>query len=215
MLVPETMHCPTADGRHGPPAAAGHQTSLRSPTVGRLGFLWREPSRRNRVQRDPAILRIAAYQEASLLFRESSEIGLAQLYHRRHGRPSASRKNPKSVRCKIRPSYNTSSATDRDLRGRSFLELPSDAVVRCIGHQSLPFTNVLAHEDLVGGRSLDRAIGERFKTIRNAETSVHVDPFIFDAFEAALNLFEVGQIVDLAEIRKALLRAHAKSIDVV
>src|SRR6202167_3952417 len=200
MLAPETMHCPSAYGRRGPPAAAGHQTSQRSRTGDHLDFLWREPNRRTRAQRDPATLRKVADQEASLLFRESSGIDLVPPYRRRRGRPLASRKNPKPARYKIRPSYNTRSATGRDFRGRSFLDFPSDAVVGCIGHQSLPFTNVLAHEDLIGGWSLDRPVGERFEAIRYAEAPIHVDPFIFDAFEAALNLFEVGQIVDLAKI---------------
>jgi len=78
---------------------------------------------------------------------------------------------------------------------------PDAVVVGCIGHQSLPFANILAHEELVGRRSLDRAIGQRSKR-SECQASIHVDPFVFDAFEAALDLLEVGQIVDLAEIRK-------------
>ena len=44
---------------------------------------------------------------------------------------------------------------------------------------------------------------------------MHVDPFVLQACEAALDFLEIGQVVHLAEIRKLLLGAHAQRVDVI
>ena len=42
---------------------------------------------------------------------------------------------------------------------------------------------------------------------------MHVDPLVFLCGKPALDLLEIGEIVDLAEIRELLLRAHAQRVD--
>ena len=54
-----------------------------------------------------------------------------------------------------------------------------------------------------------------FDPARNAKAAIHIDPFIFRAAKATLDLLEVGDVVDLAKVRKALLRTHAKRVDIV
>jgi hypothetical protein len=43
----------------------------------------------------------------------------------------------------------------------------------------------------------------------NAEPAMHVDPLVLLAGEPALDFLEIGEVVDFAEIRELLLRAHA------
>ena len=47
----------------------------------------------------------------------------------------------------------------------------------------------------------------------NIHAAMHVDPLVLEGAEPALDLLEIGEIVDLAEIREAFLRAHAQRID--
>ncbi len=49
----------------------------------------------------------------------------------------------------------------------------------------------------------------------NAEPAVHVDPFVLEAGKPALDLLEIGEVVDLAEVRELLLGAHAQRVDLV
>ena len=44
---------------------------------------------------------------------------------------------------------------------------------------------------------------------------MHVHPLVFLAGEPALDFLEIGEVVDLAEIRELLLRPHAQRIDLV
>src|SRR3954453_16885138 len=82
-------------------------------------------------------------------------------------------------------------------------------------HQPLPFLDVLAHEQLVRGGPLNGAILQGVDASRYAETTVHVDPLVLFAPQTALNLLEVRDVVDFAEVREAFLRAHSKRVDVV
>ena len=44
---------------------------------------------------------------------------------------------------------------------------------------------------------------------------MHVDPLVLQAGEPALDLLEIGEIVDFAEVRELLLGAHAQRIDLI
>ena len=59
------------------------------------------------------------------------------------------------------------------------------------------------------------AVGVGLDAAGNAEPAMHVDPLVLEAGEPALDLLEIGEIVDLAEIRELLLRAHAQRVDLV
>src|SRR3954453_15155083 len=82
--------------------------------------------------------------------------------------------------------------------------------VRLRLHQPFPFVDVFAHERLVGcGRRHD-SISVGLDPPRDAKAAVHVNPFILEASEAALDLLEIGEVVDFAEIGELLLRAHGQ-----
>src|ERR1019366_3051834 len=72
-----------------------------------------------------------------------------------------------------------------------------------------------AHEQFICRGSLDRAVILNMNSPRNSETPVHVDPLVFLALQAALNLLEVRDIIHFTEIRKTLLRSHPQRIDVI
>src|SRR5262249_52347091 len=97
-------------------------------------------------------------------------------------------------------SRNTKSATDRNLPGCASSWLPANGNVGLGLHQALPFADIFAHEEFVRGRASDRPVFEGLDPTRYAEAAVHVDPFVFDASKAALDLLEIGDVVDLAEI---------------
>src|SRR5947199_391539 len=74
-------------------------------------------------------------------------------------------------------------------------------------HQALPFLDVFAHEGFIGG-GRGHAMFVGLHAAGDAQTAVHIDPFILEAGEPALDFFEIRQIVNLAEIRKLLLGPH-------
>src|SRR5262249_59034900 len=75
--------------------------------------------------------------------------------------------------------------------------------------------DVFAHEHFVGGGRRDDAVLVGLHAAGNAEPAMHVNPLVLLAREPALDFLEIGEVVDLAEIRELLLRAHAQRIDLV
>ena len=61
--------------------------------------------------------------------------------------------------------------------------------------------------------ALQHAVAEIDGAAGNIHAAMHVDPFVLEGAEPALDLLEIGEIVDFAEIREAFLRAHAQRID--
>src|SRR4029079_13194648 len=168
-----------------------------------------------RVQRASANLQTGDCPKCAPPARPNAETCRGRLHLQSRGLQPASRKSPRRARCRKRRSRNKKIATDLNLPGCPSSWLPANSDVGLGLHQPFPFADVLAHEEFIRGRPCDGPVFEGLETPRYAEAAMHVDPFVFDAAQAPLDLLEIGDIVDLAEIRESFLRAHAKRVDVV
>src|SRR4029079_11691229 len=189
-----------AGDRRGPQGAADRRTWRRSRAAGRHVPASKAPNRRTQVQRASANPQKEDCPECALPAQPAAETGRARPHLQLPGRRPASPKNPRRARRKRRRSRNTRNATDRNWCDCASSWLPANGNVGLGLHQPLPFADILAHEKLVGGRPFDRPVFERLDTPRYAEAAVHVDPLVFDATKAPLDLLEIRDVIDLAEV---------------